>query len=746
MKIGFPLKHRSFRTLLITHVLMFVLPMLVLIPVASRTITLAGEKQDVSLQTSLDQFALGIDAQLYDLMRFSQTLADSKPTSYLTLRSSISDRMDYFSYSNIRATMDDISQVRSTNNSVKNVYIYFSSSSRVLQYDGIYTDSFYFRQHLSGIFTSELEWMNFLHSAGTGAFLKDAANNIFYISCVGAKHPTYVVMQLEQSLLDDMAVALSNQGHVGIFNAGGEPLFSTGSGEITKRNIFGESDEHITIDGRTYIAYTKESPDKTGCFYVMLVPFESGNEPIRMLILWTISIAAATLAAELALAVMLSRKNYSPIRQLRDVISPFENKSNRDDIDAIRTYMTNLYDERVNLEHQSYELGKALRDSLLKHLLSDDNSSLAGVDTALGDLGVTPESQWFSVVTARLAGELPDDDVALIRFAVMNVFEEMLKPHFQVFGLDVDQSTVFVLCAREADVALCRGVLPPLLLDGCEFIGANFGAELLVCASDFYFGMGDIRKAWRRVLSMAARDDAEQLRLEWQHNQAQPTKLDFNMVESLLALRQKLINLILNGDGSEVRREFTALRKNKLPDWYTKIIVVEALLGSVNAIDLKRSSDEAAWESLEDGLDALMRMPPHQFWPSADDIVGQLCEYTMEKSPRVKTDNLDVRVNELLECEYANPALNVAQLAYRLGITASYLTAIYKQKTGQSILSALTQRRLAEIRRLLVETQKSIEEIATATGYYNSAALIRVFKRYEGITPGQYRTIYRDRV
>ena len=35
----------------------------------------------------------------------------------------------------------------------------------------------------------------------------------------------------------------------------------------------------------------------------------------------------------------------------------------------------------------------------------------------------------------------------------------------------------------------------------------------------------------------------------------------------------------------------------------------------------------------------------------------------------------------------------------------------------------------------------SIKEVAIMSGFYNDAALIRVFKKHEGITPGQFRNL-----
>ena len=48
--------------------------------------------------------------------------------------------------------------------------------------------------------------------------------------------------------------------------------------------------------------------------------------------------------------------------------------------------------------------------------------------------------------------------------------------------------------------------------------------------------------------------------------------------------------------------------------------------------------------------------------------------------------------------------------------------------------------RLAEATKLLRQTDKSIAQIAHATGYGSQIALTRAFNREHGTTPGAYRT------
>ena len=71
-------------------------------------------------------------------------------------------------------------------------------------------------------------------------------------------------------------------------------------------------------------------------------------------------------------------------------------------------------------------------------------------------------------------------------------------------------------------------------------------------------------------------------------------------------------------------------------------------------------------------------------------------------------------------------------------MSASYLSRLFKKQEGENLLDYLHQVRIAKIKELL-STPATLNQIAEKTGYYNSLAMIRVFKRYEGETPGKYR-------
>lgn len=97
------------------------------------------------------------------------------------------------------------------------------------------------------------------------------------------------------------------------------------------------------------------------------------------------------------------------------------------------------------------------------------------------------------------------------------------------------------------------------------------------------------------------------------------------------------------------------------------------------------------------------------------------------------------QVHDIINTQYANIDLSVAYIADLIGYNPKALSAAYKQKTDRGLLDAIHTKRVEEARRLLEETDKSVVEISSLTGYENVNTFIRVFKRYSGVTPGGYR-------
>ena len=84
-------------------------------------------------------------------------------------------------------------------------------------------------------------------------------------------------------------------------------------------------------------------------------------------------------------------------------------------------------------------------------------------------------------------------------------------------------------------------------------------------------------------------------------------------------------------------------------------------------------------------------------------------------------------------------SLSVSCIAEEFSLSVPYLSHTFKLCTGYKPLEYIHIVRLEHAKELL-KTNSSTMEVATACGYLDTKALTRAFKRYEGITPGQFKS------
>ena len=82
------------------------------------------------------------------------------------------------------------------------------------------------------------------------------------------------------------------------------------------------------------------------------------------------------------------------------------------------------------------------------------------------------------------------------------------------------------------------------------------------------------------------------------------------------------------------------------------------------------------------------------------------------------------------------------ELAECTGYSAEYLSRMFKKAVGICLSKYILYYRVERACWELLNTEKSIVEIAGDTGFYDTSYFTKVFKNICGITPGRYRSIH----
>lgn len=165
-----------------------------------------------------------------------------------------------------------------------------------------------------------------------------------------------------------------------------------------------------------------------------------------------------------------------------------------------------------------------------------------------------------------------------------------------------------------------------------------------------------------------------------------------------------------------------SVRVEARPWWSERLAELDAEL------DLRRDGyDDAARANLTLLLVATARL-------AAADLPGGL---------RLNDEPLLAEVFEIIERQYSGPA-SLRSVADAVALTPGHLTTVVRRKTGRTVQGWILERRMVEARRLLVDTDLSVEEVADQVGLADPRYFIRTFKKAHSTTPLRWRRAARS--
>lgn len=106
----------------------------------------------------------------------------------------------------------------------------------------------------------------------------------------------------------------------------------------------------------------------------------------------------------------------------------------------------------------------------------------------------------------------------------------------------------------------------------------------------------------------------------------------------------------------------------------------------------------------------------------------------------ISTKSFVLRAKEYVCNNYADEELSLDNICGVLGVSNSYFSTVFKKETGKSFIGWLTDYRMDQASKLLIETNEKSYIIAKSVGYTDPNYFSYVFKRRFGVSPSKYRT------
>lgn len=101
-------------------------------------------------------------------------------------------------------------------------------------------------------------------------------------------------------------------------------------------------------------------------------------------------------------------------------------------------------------------------------------------------------------------------------------------------------------------------------------------------------------------------------------------------------------------------------------------------------------------------------------------------------------DKIDEIKKYILE-NYTDNTLNASSIANYFGKSKSHLSHLFKDAVGINISEYIQRLRVEKAKELLAGY--NVKDVVSMSGFWDTQALTRAMKKYEGVTPGEFKKI-----
>lgn len=118
-------------------------------------------------------------------------------------------------------------------------------------------------------------------------------------------------------------------------------------------------------------------------------------------------------------------------------------------------------------------------------------------------------------------------------------------------------------------------------------------------------------------------------------------------------------------------------------------------------------------------------------------------DYTerMRKICRSDTNSKHISICKEYIYSHIKERITIEDLSDELGVSASYLSRLFKKETGDSVSAYIRKQRIEMAKNLLHYSEYSMIDIANRLSFSSQSHFIQQFREYVGMTPKKYRDL-----
>lgn len=753
-----------FFTLLISFIIILLFPILAQTWLYLKMENIIKDHANRSNIAMLKQVSDALDSELNTLNQLTAQISFNPKLLNLLSQQSGTKKNIYQYYS----FMKDMQNYHILNNFIYDYYIYFPReevivSPKIKTTSDFFYNNYYYYQNLNydgwkneframtgsskflpsmvleGISTSPKRVITYLHALPHGEY----------------SYPKgYLVVLLNEQKINEILQNLewNKDANLFIVDENQQLLLSVGNDQqlfnqfrFTFKETSGAFE--FKYNNRDYLTtYTISKNSKWN--YIYVVPKDIIMKRVKQVKLWALALLLFCLVGGLIASYYLAYRHYIPVKELVQSITRHMNypRQNKNEYEMIKESLIMSWANEKQLHIKLREYTPQVRTNFLTRLLKGfvDKSSLN--KETLDFLNISLQSDEFVVVVIDIEEGVPFDQGeeekhwALTRFILMNISEELLNEKFNVMIIEMDQKRIATIVNFLPSTKGLRE-LNDILQQIKKVMETRFQIFISIGIGLEYKGLENVDASYREAVQALNYRMIKGNQQIIYFQDTKEAKSDYYYPEGIEA---QLMNFIKLGEYEQAEILLDEIYKENFQSRIISFEIGKILFFNIMNTHLKIIHDiqgqyECIFPNNENPTEKLLQCETaEEMHFKIKEIYKRICDYVRENRTS-HSERLLQQIQDYIHKNYANNMLSLSLIAEEMNVTPQYLSTFYKKLTGENLSDAIAKIRLEHAKELLKQEDLTISQIAKKIGYSNDVGLIRLFKKYEGITPGSYR-------
>lgn len=269
------------------------------------------------------------------------------------------------------------------------------------------------------------------------------------------------------------------------------------------------------------------------------------------------------------------------------------------------------------------------------------------------------------------------------------------------------------------------------------------GTKIFICIGKMVDGVTNICISYRDAINANEKQRATSSGSIVFSNTSVQTTANFNYP---IDLESQIIDNVLNGNKPVVEETLSNLLHENLynltldDDKKRELKIV--LLGTINRVinRMGKNIGDVFGDASSVYLKLAADTTSEEFIKNIKTIFHELCVYNENRKAEGR-DKLANEIIDFIEQNFGDFEMSLEKTAKEFYVSENHISRVLKNKTGKSYKAYLIDIRIKEAKNLLRTTSLTVSDIAEKVGYADLRAFNKLFKKYTGNTPGEYRNI-----